>query len=311
MAANSPAASAGTYRSSRWREHLDTVLPKLTLVPTGAAALIFLYGFIAWTIWLSFTKSTLLPNNRFAGLAQYRFLFKLDTWWVSVTNLVIFGVLYIVICLAIGLFLAILIDQKIRAENLLRTIYLYPLALSLVVTGVAWKWILNPDLGLQSVVRSLGFTHFTFDWLVQPHMAIYTIVIAAVWQASGFVMALFLAGLRGIDGAIIKAAQIDGASLPRIYLRIIIPSLRPVFFSAVILLVSMAIKSFDLIIALTGGGPGYATWLPAIFMYNYGFNRGQIGLGTAAAVLMMLAVALALLPLILSELKEKRRASTR
>lgn len=287
----------------RW---LDRWLPKLALVPSSLALLIFVYAFIAWTIWLSFTTSSLLPTNHFAGLKQYAVLFQLDIWWVSVINLAIFGILYVVLCLAIGLFLAILLDQKIRAEGWLRTIYLYPLALSLVVTGVVWKWMLNPSLGLEHVVNSLGWTGFSFDWLVDPNMAIYTIVIAAVWQAAGFVTALFLAGLRGIDSAIIKAAQMDGASLPRVYLSIIIPSLRPVFFSAVILLVSLAIKSFDLVIALTGGGPGYSTWVPAIFMYDFGFNRGQIGLGAAAATLMMAAVALAMLPMLIAELKERR-----
>lgn len=285
---------------------LDRWLPKLTLVPSGLLSLIFVYGFIAWTVWLSFTHSTLLPTNHFDGLREYQALFKLNIWWVSVVNLAIFGVLYVAICLAIGLFLAILLDQKIRAEGWLRTIYLYPLALSMVVTGVVWKWILNPGLGIQHFVRSLGFTHFTFNWLITPHFAIYTVVIAAVWQASGFVTALFLSGLRGIDDSIIKAAQMDGASLPRVYLSIIIPSLRPVFFSAVVLLISLAIKSFALVIALTDGGPGYATWLPAIFMYNFGFNRGQIGMGAAAATLMMAAIALAMLPMLISELKERR-----
>ncbi|KEZ78283.1 carbohydrate ABC transporter permease [Salinisphaera hydrothermalis] len=304
MAESSP--RAGKIAATPWRRRLDRWLPKVSLVPSGLASLIFVYGFIAWTIWLSLTNSTLLPTNNFAGLRQYKVLFQLDIWWVSVANLAIFGILYVAICLAIGLFLAIMLDQKIRAEGWLRTIYLYPLALSLVVTGVVWKWLLNPSLGLQHFVQSLGWTGFSFDWLINPHMAIYTVVIAAVWQASGFVTALFLAGLRGIDSSIIKAAQIDGASLPRVYLSIIIPSLRPVFFSAIILLVSLAIKSFDLVIALTNGGPGYSTWLPAIFMYDFGFNRGQIGLGAAAATLMMAAVALAMLPMLIAELKERR-----
>lgn len=308
MADTSP--SADRVAAMPWRRRLDRWLPKFSLVPSGLASLIFVYGFIAWTIWLSLTSSTLLPNNDFSGLRQYKVLFQLDIWWVSVINLAIFGILYVAICLAIGLFLAIMLDQKIRAEGWLRTIYLYPLALSLVVTGVVWKWLLNPGLGLQHFVQSLGWTGFSFDWLINPNMAIYTVVIAAVWQASGFVTALFLAGLRGIDSSIIKAAQIDGASLPRVYISIIIPSLRPVFFSAIILLVSLAIKSFDLIIALTGGGPGYSTWLPAIFMYDFGFNRGQIGLGAAAATLMMAAVALAMLPMLIAELKERRDGRT-
>lgn len=304
MADSSPRSDK--VAATPWRRRADRWLPKISLVPSGLASLLFVYGFIAWTIWLSLTRSTLLPVNIFAGLRQYKVLFHLDIWWVSVANLAIFGILYVAICLAIGLFLAIMLDQKIRAEGWLRTIYLYPLALSLVVTGVVWKWLLNPGLGLQHFVQSLGWTGFSFDWLINPNMAIYTVVIAAVWQASGFVTALFLAGLRGIDSSIIKAAQIDGASLPRVYFSIIIPSLRPVFFSAIILLVSLAIKSFDLVIALTNGGPGYSTWLPAIFMYDFGFNRGQIGLGAAAATLMMAAVALAMLPMLIAELKERR-----
>lgn len=308
MAESSPRASRVT--ATPWRRRLDRWLPKFSLVPSGIASLIFVYGFVAWTIWLSMTSSTLLPSNNFVGLREYKILFQLDIWWVSVINLAIFGILYVAICLAIGLFLAIMLDQKIRAEGWLRTIYLYPLALSLVVTGVVWKWLLNPSLGVQHFVQSLGWTGFSFDWLINPDMAIYTVVIAAVWQASGFVTALFLAGLRGIDSSIIKAAQIDGASLPRVYFSIIIPSLRPVFFSAIILLVSLAIKSFDLVIALTGGGPGYSTWLPAIFMYDFGFNRGQIGLGAAAATLMMAAVALAMLPMLIAELKERRDGRT-
>lgn len=296
--------------SARWRTRLDWFLPKAVLVPSGFLSLVFIYGFIAWTIWLSFTTSSLLPTNEFAGLIQYRVLFSLNPWWVSVINLAIFGVLYIACCLAIGLFLAILLDQKIRAEGWLRTIYLYPLALSLVVTGVVWKWLLNPALGLQQAVRSLGFSGFSFDWIISPDMAIYCVVIAAIWQASGFVMALFLAGLRGIDNSIIKAAQLDGASLPQVYLRIIIPSLRPVVFSAVVLLVALAIKSFDLIIAMTNGGPGYSTWLPAIFMYEFSFRRGQVGLGAAAATLMMVAVALTMLPMLIAELRDRRNAKS-
>jgi glucose/mannose transport system permease protein len=287
---------------------LDRLLPKLTLIPSIVAIGIFVYGFVGWTIWLSLTNSTVLPTGHFAGLVQYKGMFTLDTWWVSLANLVIFGVLYIVICLVLGLFLAILLDQKIRTVGLLRTIYLYPMALSMVVTGVIWKWLLNPGHGLQHVVRSLGWAGFKFDWLINKDMAIYAVVIAAVWQASGFVMTLFLAGLRNIDDSIIKAAQLDGASLPRAYLSIIIPSLWPVLFSAVALLVQLAIKSFALIEAMTGGGPGYSTWLPAIFMYEFGFNRGQIGLGAAAAVLMMVAIAIVIVPMWIRELRQKRNA---
>lgn len=285
---------------------IESFLPKLVVAPTFVVALIFIYGFIIWNTWLSFSKSRMLPNYEWVGLKQYSRLFGNDRWWVASENLLIFGVLFIVICLLLGLFLAILLDQKIRSEGALRTIYLYPMALSFIVTGTAWKWILNPELGIQKFIREIGFESFTFDWLVDSDMAIYTIVIAGVWQSSGFVMALFLAGLRGIDDTIIKAAQIDGASLPLIYRKIIIPGLRPVFFSAFIILTHLAIKSFDLIIALTGGGPGYATDVPATFTYAYAFTRGQIGVGAAASTMMLMAVVAIIIPYLYSELRTKK-----
>ena len=219
----------------------------------------------------------------------------------------VFGGLFIGGAMGIGLLLAVLLDQKIRAEGALRTIYLYPMALSFIVTGTAWKWILNPGLGLEHLMHQWGFESFRFDWLVDPDMAIYTVVIAGVWQSAGFVMALFLAGLRGVDESIIKAAQIDGASLPRIYLRIIIPSLRPVFFSTLMVLAHIAIKSFDLVMALTAGGPGYATDVPATFMYTMAFNRGQIGLGAASATIMLATIAAIVVPYLYSELRASSR----
>jgi glucose/mannose transport system permease protein len=224
---------------------------------------------------------------------------------VALKNLGIFGGLFIGGGMALGLLLAILLDQKVRAEGLLRTIYLYPMALSFIVTGTAWKWILNPGLGLEHLMHEWGFAGFEFGWLVDPDKAIYCIVIAGIWQSSGFVMALFLAGLRGIDDSIIKAAQVDGASLPLIYWRIIIPTLRPVFFSTLMVVSHLAIKSFDLVMALTAGGPGYATDLPATFMYTMAFSRGQIGLGAASATIMLATVAAIVVPYLYSELRVK------
>ena len=291
--------------SSTPRASLGTFLPKLVVAPTFVAALIFIYGFMLWNAWLSFSSSRMLPKYDWAGFTQYEKLFANDRWWVAAENLLIFGVLFIVICLVLGLFLAIFLDQKIRAEGAIRTIYLYPMALSFIVTGTAWKWILNPDLGIQRMVREMGFENFSFDWLVNTDMAIYTVVIAGVWQSSGFVMALCLAGLRGVDENIVKAARVDGASMPLIYRKIIIPGLRPVFFSALIVLTHIAIKSFDLIVALTGGGPGYATDVPATFMYTYAFTRGQIGLGSAASMMMLMAVVAIIVPYLYSELRER------
>ncbi|WP_372881162.1 carbohydrate ABC transporter permease [Psychromonas sp.] len=292
-------------RSGSPRQWLGDILPKLVVAPTFVAAVVFIYGFMLLNAWLSFSSSRMLPKYNWAGTMQYEKLFANDRWWVAAENLMIFGGLFIAICLLLGLFLAIFLDQKIRAEGAIRTIYLYPMALSFIVTGTAWKWILNPELGIQRLVRELGFESFTFDWLVNTDMAIYTVVIAGVWQSSGFVMALCLAGLRGVDDNIIKAARVDGASMPLIYRKIIIPGLRPVFFSALIVLTHIAIKSFDLIVALTGGGPGFATDVPATFMYTYSFTRGQIGLGSAASMMMLLAVVAIIVPYLYSELREK------
>jgi glucose/mannose transport system permease protein len=287
-------------------DYVENLLPKIVLAPTFVAVLVFVYGFIIWNAVLSFTKSRLLPNYEFVGLYQYVKLFTNDRWWVASKNLLIFGSLFVVICIIIGLLLAILLDQRIRIEGAIRTIYLYPMALSFIVTGTAWKWMLNPSLGFERLVRQLGFESFTFDWLVNSDMSIYTVVIAGVWQSSGFVMALFLAGLRGIDESIIKAAQVDGANLPRIYWRIIIPSLRPVFLSAVIILSHIAIKSFDLVMVLTRGGPGYSSDLPATFMYAFAFTRSRLAYGAASAMVMFGAVMAIIIPYLYSELRVKR-----
>lgn len=286
---------------------LDRWLPRLVLAPSFVLSFLFIYGLIAWNGYLSVSASRLLPNYEFVGLQQYVTLFASERWMVALKNLGIFSVLFIGIGMALGLLLAILLDQKIRAEGLLRTIYLYPMALSFIVTGTAWKWILNPGLGIEHLMHQWGFEGFRFDWLVDPDMAIYTVVIAGVWQSAGFVMALFLAGLRGIDDSIIKAAQIDGATLPRIYWRIIIPSMRPVFFSTLMVLAHIAIKSFDLVMALTAGGPGFATDVPATFMYTHAFTRGQIGLGAASATVMLATVAAIVVPYLYSELRSQRR----
>jgi glucose/mannose transport system permease protein len=224
---------------------------------------------------------------------------------VACKNLLLYGGLFIFFCTCLGLLLAIFLDQKIRGEGVLRSIYLYPLSLSFVVTGTAWRWMLNPGLGLERLVREMGWESFSFDWLVNPKMAIYTVVIAAVWQSTGFVMAMFLAGLRGIDNSIIKAAQVDGATLPRIYWKIIIPSLRPVFFGTMIILTHVAIKSFDLVVVLTRGGPGYASDLPATFMYAYAFTRGRLALGAASATMMFMMVMALIVPYLYSELRNR------
>jgi glucose/mannose transport system permease protein len=284
---------------------LERHVPKMVLAPSFLASLIFVYGFIGWTAWVSLTRSKLLPRYDIVGFIQYDRLFDSPRWDTALSNLFVFGFLFIVISIILGLLLAIMLDQKIRTEGVIRTIYLYPMALSLIVTGTAWKWILNPGLGLEATVRGWGWEEFVFDWLVDPDMAIFTVVIAGVWQASGFVMALFLAGLRSVDQEIIKAAQVDGIPTWRIYSSIIIPSMAAIFLSAFIVLAHLAIKSFDLVIALTGGGPGYATDLPATYMYTMAFSRGNIGQAASSAMVMMAVVFAIVVPYLYSELRAK------
>jgi glucose/mannose transport system permease protein len=286
---------------------LDRNLPKLVVSPLFAASLFFVYGFIAWTLYISFTRSTVLPSYEFTGIIQYERLWDTPRWYVALANLFIFSSLFMVGCTAIGILLAILLDQRIRIEGTLRTIYLYPMALSFIVTGTAWKWILNPGLGIEHAMRGLGYENFQFDWLVNPQMAIYTVVIAGVWQSSGYVMAMFLAGLRSVDDEIIKAAAIDGAGPIRTYVSIVLPMIRPVFLSTFIILAHLAIKSFDLVVALTGGGPGYATDMPATFMYSFAFQRSELGMAAASAVMMLVTIIAIMVPYLYSELRRTGR----
>lgn len=279
-------------------------LPKLLFSPSALLVLVCVYGYIMFTVYLSFTTSTMLPSLEWAGSASYTRLLGLENWQVSLGNLAIFASLYIVIAMALGLVLAILIDQKIRAESAFRSIFLYPMALSFIVTGTAWKWLLDPGVGLERSMHLLGWESFSFTWIKDSDMAIYCVVIAAVWQTSGFVMAMFLAGLRGVDSEQVNAAKVDGARTWQIYLRIILPQLGPIFVSAFVILAHMAIKSYDLIIALTNGGPGRSTWLPSVFMYQYSFTRNEMAVGAASSVLMLLGIGVVVLPYLFSEMRK-------
>jgi glucose/mannose transport system permease protein len=289
--------------TKRLREALPVIVMSPSLVLVGVCV----YGFIAFTIVLSLTASKMFPRYDFVGLSQYARLFSNDRWHVAMVNMGIFGGLYLVFGTLLGLLLAILIDQRIRAEGFLRTVYLYPMALSFVVTGVIWQWLLNPSLGIEKLLHDWGFVNAEFRWLVDPDMAIYTIVIAGVWQVAGFVMALFLAGLRGVDTEILKAARVDGASPWKTYTRIIIPALRPVFMTAFVIQGNLAIKSYDLVISLTKGGPGYSTELPSTFMFSTTFNRNDLALGASSAVVMLMAVAAIVVPYLYSELRDDNR----
>ena len=305
--------AASRPSSSSLRTKLQDALPRLVLAPSFMLLLVFVYGFILWTIYLSFTNSKAFPSYDLVGWGSYirlwNWTFDTDppsSWYTAIVNMGLFGGLYIFFCLVLGLTLAILLDQKIRGEGILRPIYLYPLALSFIVTGTAWKLFLDPGIGLERAMHVWGWTSFKFDWVVNPRMMIYCVAIAGIWQSSGFVMAMFLAGLRGIDGEILKAAQIDGASTFATYRRIIIPMMRPVFLSALIVLAHMAIKSYDLVLSVTGKNPGGAAELPSTFMYSYTFTRNQMAIGSASAVIMLMTIAAIMVPYLYSELREKK-----
>ena len=279
-------------------------LPKLLITPSAFLVLVCVYGYIMFTVYLSFTASTILPNMEWNGTAAYTRLFALENWSVALGNLWVFASLYILIAMGLGLTLAILIDQKVRVESGFRSIFLYPMALSFIVTGTAWKWLLDPGVGLEHTMHTLGWENFAFGWIKDSEMAIYCVIIAAVWQTTGFVMAMFLAGLRGVDSEQVNAARLDGAKSWQIYQRVIIPQLGPVFISAFVILAHMAIKSYDLVIALTNGGPGRSTWLPSVFMYQYTFTRNEMAVGAASSVLMLGAIAIIVVPYLVSEMRK-------
>ena len=263
---------------------------------------VFAYvGTMIWTIGISFTDSRMLPVARFAGISQYVRLFGSDRWLTSLQNMVLFGVLMIGISLALGFLLAVALDQRVRAEGFLRTVILYPYAMSFIVTGLVWQWILGPTLGIQETVRGWGFENFRFDWIVQKETAIYCVVLAGIWHAAGLVMAIMLAGLRGIDQDLWKASRIDGIKPWRFYLHIVIPMLRPSFISATVLLSLGVVKLYDLVLVLTGGGPGFSSDVPAKFVMDYLFQRQNIGLATAAATTLLITVLCALTPWLYAE----------
>ena len=270
------------------------------------AVVVFLGG-TAWTILYSFTDSKLLPRLRFVGLDQYERLWSAPRWLISIENLAVYGILALILSFVIGFMLAALLDQKIRFEDAFRTIFLYPFALSFVVTGLVWQWILNPDFGVQHIVRSLGWSSFTFDPLYDADIVIYGLLFAGLWQGTGLVMCLMLAGLRGIDEDVWKAARVDGIPTWKTYLFIVIPMMRPVFITALVIVASGIVKLYDLVVAMTGGGPGQASEVPAKYVYEFMFRAQNLGQGFAASTMMLVTVAIILIPWAYLEFGGKRR----
>ncbi len=296
--------SSQTRRPSSLFRNLSA---KIASVPMVLTALVVFVGGTAWTVVYSFTSSKLLPKLNFVGLDQYERLWGTRRWLISIENLAVYGFFSMIFTLAIGFTLAALLDRKIRGENVFRTIFLYPFALSFVVTGLAWQWILNPDLGIQNVVRSMGWESFTFNPLNDPDIVIYGILIAGLWQGTGLIMVIMLAGLRGIDEDIWKAARVDGIGTIKTYVRVIIPMMRPVFVTALVLIASGIIKIYDLVVAQTNGGPGIASEVPAKYVINYMFRAQNLAQGFAASTMMLVSVIVILIPWAYLEFGGKKR----
>lgn len=261
-----------------------------------------------WTVYHSFTNSRMLPKSEFIGLAQYERLWSSDRWYMSIENLAIYGACSLIFSLVIGFMLAALLDQKTRFENTFRTIFLYPFALSFIVTGLVWQWILNPDYGVQKIVRSLGFDSFVFNPLYNMDIVIYGILAAGLWQGTGFIMCLMLAGLRGIDQEIWKAARIDGIPMWKTYIQIVIPMMRPVFITTLVIIAAGIIKVYDLVVAQTSGGPGISSEVPAKYVYDYMFGAQNLAQGFAASTMMLVSVLIVLIPFTYLEFGRRKNA---
>ena len=295
---------SGNARPNRLFRNLSS---KIASIPMALTALVIFIGCSAWTVVYSFTGSRLLPKTRWVGVDQYVRLWGTDRWIVSIENLAIYGGCMLVFSLTLGFVMAALLDQRIRFENTFRTVFLYPYALSFVVTGLTWQWMLNPTFGLQKVVRDFGFVDFTFAPLTNSDFAIYGVLLAGLWQGTGLVMVIMLAGLRGIDEDIWKASRVDGIPKWKTYIMIVLPLMRGAIITAVVLVATSIIKVFDLIVAQTQGGPGLATEVPAKYVMDMMFRNQNLGQGFAASTMMLLFVMIILIPWTVYEYREKRR----
>jgi glucose/mannose transport system permease protein len=275
---------------------LSRVTPYTALLPMAIVAAFGYLGAGLWTFYISLTGSRTFPSGHFIGLAQYHRLFDNERWMLSLHNLAAYGVLFVLASLVIGFLLAVFIDQNVKGEGMFRTVFLYPYAMSFVATGLVWQWLLTPGDGIDGAIRALGVHGFALDWIVSQDCAIYAVVIATVWQASGLVMALMLAGLRGVDPEIWKAARLDGIPAWRVYAQIILPMLWPTIATVLLLLATAVAKLYDAVVAMTQGGPGIASEVPAKFIMDHLFLRSNVGLASAGAIVLLVPVLALLAP---------------
>ncbi|WP_421725782.1 carbohydrate ABC transporter permease [Bauldia sp.] len=293
----------------RW----SRVAPQLALTPAVLITAVAFIGAIGWTIYMSFTQSRRFPDYTIAPDQwgrQYRRLFNDRAWDISLENLLIMGV-GSALAIVVGFILAAMIEREQRGEDVFRTIFLYPLAISLIVTGIVWRWLFNPGLGVEKFLQDLGWESAQFDWLSSSDTAIYGIILATLWQSSGFYMALMLAGLKSINTEIWSAARLDGVGIFRLYIEIIVPMMKFTFLTCAILLSLGVVKAYDIIVAMTNGGPGQSTWMPAFFTISAYWQKANIAYASAAAVMMLLITLLIFLPLVLLTAWQVRRQEAR
>ncbi|MCB0132310.1 MAG: sugar ABC transporter permease [Caldilineaceae bacterium] len=293
----------------------------LILLPSIILLAIFVYGFIGWTTRVSLSKwDGITPDYTWVGLTNFTNLFttaggisarrfQIDLW-----NTFFFTVAFLLLCVSVGLMLAILLDQKVRFEGLFRTIYLFPMALSFVVTGVIWQWIFAPGTanrlrGVNALLEAIGLSGLQWKWYTSTesigpfHLALIPVIIAASWQMIGYTMAMYLAGLRGIPEEVREAARVDGATETQIYRRVIMPMLRPITLSALIILGHISLKIFDLIYTMTGKGPGFVTDVPGIFMFETTFQGNHYAQGAAISMVMLVMVTFVVVPYLITQLR--------
>ncbi|MEW6567931.1 MAG: sugar ABC transporter permease [Chloroflexota bacterium] len=283
------------------RERLQAIA---LIAPSVLAVAIFVYAFIAWTVRAALSSwQGLNPEYTFVGLSNFEFLFRNARFQIDIRNTVIFTLLFLAVSLSLGLLWAILLDQRPKGEGFFRSMYLFPMAISFIVTGVVWRWLLNPATsaerlsGINLLFHEAGLDFLISKWYTHPTLGIAAIVLPAVWQMSGFTMALYLAGLRSIPEELREAARVDGATEVQIYRHIVLPLLKSVTLSAVIILGHISLKIFDLVMAITQeGGEGYSADVPALNMWYTAFRALRFARGAAIAVILLVSVAILVIP---------------
>jgi glucose/mannose transport system permease protein len=278
----------------------------LAVLPVLVIALIFYFGSAIWSMVMSLTPSKVFPDMTFVGLRQYLRLFNDNLWILSLRNLLIFAIGGIG-SLVLGFILAVLLDGKNIGERIFRTVYLYPMAVSLIITGLVWKWLFNPTMGLQQFFRDLGLTNFNFNWVGDKHKVMYAVLMAAIWQSAGFYMVLSSAGIKGIDSEIWQASRIDGISKLRMYIEVVIPMMKFTFLTCFVLISIGAVKAYDIIVAMTNGGPGGYSVMPSYYIVTMYVTRQNIAVGASGSTIVLLLVVACLLPIAVVNLVLKRK----